>query len=241
MKRILVAAFIVAAFGVTVWADGKNLQFFPKDTSSADLKAEMNTIKRSLGTDCKHCHQMDPRDMSVDTPTKKIARDMLVMQKKLNEKCFTKDFLGGRRAPPPATCYLCHKGNEKPELEAKNPDDEKQFNDDVAAGKHKRTVDAMKKLVAELNQNYFTWKDAPKATCWMCHRGSSRVRGKLPPAPADASKPDAPKPDSATPDAPKPANPDAPKTDDPAPGPAPAPAPAPAPKPQGGDNNKEPD
>jgi hypothetical protein len=41
-------------------------------------------------------------------------------------------------------------------------------------------VDAMKKLTAELNEKVFTWKDAPKATCWMCHRGRFEFSSKIP-------------------------------------------------------------
>jgi hypothetical protein len=207
VNRILLAATLLLALGAVVFADTKNLQFFPKDMSENDLKAEMNTIKRSLGTNCAHCHQMKPeRDMSVDTENKKTARQMLEMQKKLNEKCFTVDFLGMKKNPK-ATCFMCHKGEKKPEYEPKDPDQEKKFNDMVESGRKKKTCDAMKKLVDELNKNYFTWKDAPKATCWMCHRGRGGMKLQ-PPADkggddkggdeakgGDEKKPDEKKPD----------------------------------------------
>lgn len=186
MKKIAIAGFGILAFTVTVWAEGKNLQHFPKDISTKDLKAEMKVMKASLGVDCAHCHQQKPsRDFSVDTDAKKIARSMLDMQKKMNEACFTSDFLGMRKTPK-ATCYMCHKGHEKPEYEPKNADDEKKFKDAVDAGKKKRTVDAMKKLTDEINKTYFTWKDAPKATCWMCHRGRFEFKTKVPDVADDA-------------------------------------------------------
>lgn len=180
MKKIVLTTFGVLACATVVWAGGKNLQHFPKDTSNEDLKKEMNVIKRSLGTDCAHCHQMKPeRDFSVDTDDKKTARAMLDMTTKLNAECMTPQYLGMRRAPK-ASCYMCHKGNVKVETEPKNPDDEKRFNDMVASGRKKKTIDAMKKLTDELNKTYFTWKDAPKATCWMCHRGRGEFRAQLP-------------------------------------------------------------
>ena len=55
----------------------------------------------------------------------------------------------------------------------------------------------MKKLVEELNTNYFTWKDAPKATCWMCHRGKMEWKYQLPKTAeeGDEKKPDEKKPE----------------------------------------------
>ena len=106
----------------------------------------MNLLKKSLGTNCAHCHQTTPtRDMSVDTDTKKIARSMLDMQSKMNDKLMTADGMGLRENKvQKATCYMCHKGAEKPQIAPEKADDEKRFNDSVAAGKHKRTADAMK-------------------------------------------------------------------------------------------------
>jgi hypothetical protein len=220
LKKGLGASAVVLALTVTAWAAGKNLQHYPKDISDEALKAEMNLVKRSLGTNCAHCHQMKPRDMSVDTDSKKIARSMLDMQSKMNDKVMTADGMGLRENKvQKATCWMCHKGKEKPQMTPEKPEDEKRFNDSVAAGKHKRTADAMKKLVETLNKDYFTWKDAPKATCWMCHRGKGNVKGTAPAGgddekgdegakPEPEKKPDAPAPDAPKPDAPKP---DAPK------------------------------
>jgi hypothetical protein len=190
---------------------GKNLQHFDKEISADKLKAEMKIIKRSLGVECAACHQMKPeRDMSVDTEKKKTARSMLDMQKKLNEKCFTPDYLETRKQIH-ATCFMCHKGSDKVETKPKNPDDEAKFNAMVDSGKKKKMVDVMKKLTDDLNANYFTWKDAPKATCWMCHRGRGGFRANLPreseedaakddEKPSDDKKADAPKSDDKKPD-----------------------------------------
>ena len=187
MKKIVLAAGGVLALAVTVWAEGKNLQHFPKDIKNDDLKAEMGLIKKSLGVDCNYCHKMQPtRDMAFDTEKKKVGREMLDMQKKLNEKCFTPEFLGMKKTPK-ATCYMCHHGHDEVETKPEKPEDEAKFNAAVDSGKKKKVVESMKKLVDELNKNYFTWKDAPKATCWMCHRGKMEWKYQLP---REAPKPE---------------------------------------------------
>jgi hypothetical protein len=196
VKKLVLAAGGVLALAVTVWAEGKNLQHFPKYTKIEDLKAEMGLIKRSLGVDCAYCHRMQPtRDMAFDTEKKKVARAMLEMQKKLNEKCFTPGFLGMKKAPR-ATCYMCHHGHDEVETKPDKPEDEKKFNDFVESGKKKKVVEGMKKLVDELNETFFTWKDAPKATCWMCHRGEVEWKHELPrEAPEDKKPEDKKEPD----------------------------------------------
>lgn len=192
-RRLLGSFGLVAVLAVSALAGGKNLQHYPKDISEADLKAEMRVLKRSLGTSCDHCHQSKPaRDFTVDTDKKKFARQMLDMTKKIDEKLFSNpDLFDEGRVT--ATCYMCHKGEEKVSLKPEKPEQEKRFNDSVARGKKKRIVDAMKKLVDDLNRDYFTWKDAPKATCWMCHRGRGEFRTRLPkPKPGEETDDDEP-------------------------------------------------
>jgi len=177
MHRRLVMTFAgasVLALAATAWAGGKNLQHYSKDMSMEDLKAEMKVLKSSLGVGCDHCHQMKPkRDWAVDVDNKKIARSMLDMTDKLNKDCFTRDFLGIKEGEvPKATCFMCHKGKEKPEMKPAKEDANKKFEEACKDAKNKDMAAAMKKLVDKINKDYFTWKDAPKATCWMCHRGN---------------------------------------------------------------------
>jgi hypothetical protein len=183
IRRALAASLLVLGCGVAAWAmpDGfKNLHHFPKDISEDALKDEMHLIKRSLGTKCEHCHVIKPtRDFSVDTDAKKTARSMLDMTDELNKKLMTTDFLGMKKVPK-ATCYMCHKGHEKVEVAPKDEADEKRFNDMKNSGRKKRTIDAMKKLTDALNKDFFTWKDAPKASCWMCHRGRGEFKVNAP-------------------------------------------------------------
>ena len=38
---------------------------------------------------------------------------------------------------------------------------------------HKRVAREMMRMVDRLNQELFTWDEAPQATCYMCHRGEN--------------------------------------------------------------------
>lgn len=173
------ALWFVAASAL---AGGKNLQHYSKEMSMEDLKAEMKILKNSLGVGCDHCHQMKPkRDFSADVENKKITRSMLEMVDKLNKDCFTKEFLGIKEGEvPKATCFMCHKGKEKPEAKPEKADANKKFEEAVKDPKHKDVAAGMKKLVEKLNKDFFTWKGAPKATCWMCHKGELEFSTKAP-------------------------------------------------------------
>ncbi|MBI3724515.1 c-type cytochrome [bacterium] len=189
-RRAAVVVSVLALIAATASAGGKNIQYYDKDMSLEDIKKEMRTLRRSLGTDCSHCHQMKPRDYSLDTDTKKTARNMLNMVDKINKDLFTKDALGIKEGDAPkASCFMCHKGKEKPEYkpEAKDADKEKKFQEAVKADKHKTMKAGMEKMMDKLNKNHFTKEtlgiakgDAPKATCWMCHRGEVEFSTKMP-------------------------------------------------------------
>jgi hypothetical protein len=172
----------LSLIAATAWAGGKNLQYYSKDMSMEDLKAEMKVLKSSLGVGCDHCHQMKPkRDFSADVENKKIARSMLTMTDKINKECFTKDFLGIKEGEvPKATCFMCHKSKEKPETKPEKADANKKFEEAIKDPKHKDMVAGMKKVVEKLNKDFFTWKNAPKASCWMCHRGEVEFSTKAP-------------------------------------------------------------
>jgi hypothetical protein len=176
----LVAGFAAVVFGValaTTRADaaGKNLKHFPKDISSEDLQASMKLIKNSLGVQCGYCHVVVPKkEFDKDTPKKKAALYMLDMVDKINKELFT------WQDAPKATCYMCHRGEEKTELKPESSDKENKFKAECQDPKNADVVKSMKAMVEKLNKSYFTWKDAPKATCWMCHRGEKEPKTKLP-------------------------------------------------------------
>jgi hypothetical protein len=186
MKVALGALALALVGGATAWADWKNVQYYPKDMPSEDLKAAMSVLQRSVGAEnCAYCHKVKPqRDMAFDTEKKKTARAMLLMVDKINKNLFTKDALGIKDDDvPKATCFMCHHGKEKPEYKPANADQEKaqaKFVEGTKDPDNAQMVTSMKKLVEKLNKDHFTWKDAPKATCWMCHRGSLEFSTKLP-------------------------------------------------------------
>ncbi len=176
------AAVLVVVVGAAAFAGGRNLQYYSKDMPMDDLKAEMKVLKNSLGVGCEHCHQVKPkRDFAAEIPNKKAARGMLFMTDKVNKELFTKEFLGIKEGDAPkVTCFTCHRGQEKPEVKPKDAAAEKKFMALAGDGEHKAMSDSMKKMVEKLNKDHLNWKDAPKATCWMCHRGELEFSSKAP-------------------------------------------------------------
>jgi hypothetical protein len=61
--------------------------------------------------------------------------------------------------------------------------DKKDFASD--AKREKQTARNMMKMVHRLNADFFDYKDAPKATCFMCHHGEHKPLLTPPPQPAD--------------------------------------------------------
>lgn len=70
-------------------------------------------------------------------------------------------------------CGYCH------EMGAGHPD----FAKDTDT---KQIARQMMKMTAKINKDLFTWKDAPRATCYMCHRGAEHPQFEPPPMPAGA-------------------------------------------------------
>jgi hypothetical protein len=176
------SAYVLLATA-TALAGYQNLQHYPKDISSEDLKAEMNNLKKALGVDCGHCHQMAPKkNMAADTDTKKVSRYMLEMVDKLNKDCLNKTYLGIKdkdHQVTQATCFMCHRGKEKPELKADKADANKSFDESCKDDKHKAMAATMKKMVDKINKEYMaSVQNSPKITCWTCHRGELEVKTK---------------------------------------------------------------
>ena len=93
----------------------KNLQVLEFE-SVRDLKKYMKKIQKDLGVKCKFCH--DINDKSLDTPHKKIAREMMKMQIELNKGFFTQigDSLLKHENPLQISCWTCHRGTNDPQL-----------------------------------------------------------------------------------------------------------------------------
>ena len=63
-------------------------------------------------------------------------------------------------------CNFCHR-TDKPDFAS----------DEIA---HKRTARTMMRMVGRLNDEWLTWQGAPRATCYMCHRGKRKPVMELP-------------------------------------------------------------
>jgi hypothetical protein len=186
-KALVVTLAFLGYAAVAAWAGGSNLEYYSKDMPIEELKDEMKVLQRSVGAQgCEYCHVVKPkRDFANDSvEQKKTTRFMLKMTEKVNKELFTKDALGIKEGDAPkATCYMCHKGKEKPVYEPQNDAEKKlaaKFEEECKKPDNASMVTAMKKVVEKLNKDSFTWKKAPKATCWMCHRGSAEFSTKLP-------------------------------------------------------------
>jgi hypothetical protein len=86
----------------------KNIRTF-KGVPAGRLPVVMTLFTTSLGVDCKHCHAGDSY-ASDDKPEKEKARQMLTVV----SKGILREFYGGNG---PVTCYSCHQGHVKPEIE----------------------------------------------------------------------------------------------------------------------------
>ena len=97
---------LIILFSLSVSKDFKNVQVLDI-TSKKEMKKYMKSITKDLGGKCKDCHDMD--DKSLDNPVKEIAREMIVLTRRINDilssvkedkdTTFTK-----------VTCWTCHKG-----------------------------------------------------------------------------------------------------------------------------------
>ena len=93
----------------------KNLQVLDFE-SIRDVKKYMNTVAKDLGVKCSFCH--DIRNKSKDTDHKIIARDMMKMQREINEHLLLieGDSLNKNEILPQISCWTCHRGSKHPEL-----------------------------------------------------------------------------------------------------------------------------
>ena len=109
INLILLTAIVVAS------GKPKNLQVLDFE-SIRDVKKYMNTVAKDLGVKCSFCH--DIRNKSKDTDHKIIARDMMKMQKEINERLLLteSDSLKSNEIQPQISCWTCHRGLKHPEL-----------------------------------------------------------------------------------------------------------------------------
>ena len=100
----------------------KNLKILPKDISHEQLGHIMHEFNQSLGVKCNFCHAPSkdtavhhPDFASDEKPEKQIARSMMKMTVKINDKFFgTKHaYIGDSTLT--VTCATCHHGQPHPE------------------------------------------------------------------------------------------------------------------------------
>jgi hypothetical protein len=103
-------------------SDFKNLKILPRDISHEQLNHIMHGFNNALGVKCNFCHAPSkdtanhhPDFASDDKPEKEIARSMMKMTVKINNKFFgTKHaFIGDSTLT--VTCVTCHHGQPHPE------------------------------------------------------------------------------------------------------------------------------
>ena len=114
MKFIYFCIFILLTSTI-LQGDAKNMQILEFE-SERELKKYMKSISKDLGVKCVFCHDMN--DKSLDTKHKIIARDMIIMQRNLNNQFFAQmgDSLSQNQNSFQISCWTCHRGSKMPEL-----------------------------------------------------------------------------------------------------------------------------
>jgi hypothetical protein len=90
----------------------KNIKIQKGITASHLVNAMEFGYARALGVRCTHCHVAGKFD-SEDKPQKQIARDMMLMQKAINDSLLAK-IPNLKSAKPVVNCTTCHRGQVKP-------------------------------------------------------------------------------------------------------------------------------
>jgi hypothetical protein len=98
----------------------KNLKVLPKNITREQMDSVMHHFTASLNVKCNFCHvrTADNKEWNFaadDNKHKLIARDMMRMTDKINDKYF--DLTGSKRTlstPLMVTCYTCHNGRKEP-------------------------------------------------------------------------------------------------------------------------------
>jgi hypothetical protein len=102
----------------------KNLQVLSKRISDADMDFVMQSFSVNLGANCLFCHpgKQNGSEFSIDYVTdvlqnKRIARDMLRMTIKLNNKYFNDKMTSRITTRGKIWCKTCHQGSPVPLLQ----------------------------------------------------------------------------------------------------------------------------
>ena len=97
----------------------KNLKVLPKNTTKQQMDSVMKHFTVALGVKCNFCHTYNQELKSMDFASdankhKGIARDMMKMTAKINDKYFDVKKAERLDADLEVTCYTCHNGKGHP-------------------------------------------------------------------------------------------------------------------------------
>ena len=137
MKKSIVATLAFAALVAVSFAFNdagedplyKNLKILPKNITKPQLDSVMNHFANSLGVKCGFCHMRNEETKTWNFPAdsnkhKLVAREMLKMTYKINDKYF--DVTGSKNLGTTlmVTCYTCHNGKKEPSSIPPKPADQ---------------------------------------------------------------------------------------------------------------------
>jgi hypothetical protein len=97
----------------------KNLKVLPKNTTKQQMDSVMKHFTVALGVKCNFCHVYNQEQKSMDFASdankhKPIAREMMKMTSKINDKYFDVKRAERLDADLEVTCYTCHNGKAHP-------------------------------------------------------------------------------------------------------------------------------
>ena len=128
------SAFILLSLAFTNEDDSlyKNLKVLPKNITKEQMDSVMHHFTASLNVKCNFCHvkregEAHPDFASDDNKHKLVAREMMKMTDKINDKYF--NISGGKKnldAKLMVTCYTCHHGATDPATKAPKPEPQPQ-------------------------------------------------------------------------------------------------------------------
>ncbi len=107
----------------------KNLKVLPKNINKEQLDSVMHHFTASLNVKCNYCHVRNEETKKMDFASddnkhKLVARDMIKMMHKINDKYF--DVTGSKKdrlnTQLMVTCYTCHHGATDPVTKAPKPE-----------------------------------------------------------------------------------------------------------------------
>jgi len=104
----------------------KNLKVLPKNTTKQQMDSVMKHFTVALGVKCNFCHVYNQEQKSMDFASdgnnhKAVAREMMKMTAKINNKYFDVKKADRLDADLEVTCYTCHNGKAHPPKFAPKP------------------------------------------------------------------------------------------------------------------------